>query len=149
MVARLTLLASTVLGLLTASIIGGPWPGAIPGPMTPAAAQESSGREAYRAVDQVSVGWPIWRRGSGLVYGSMTLRNANPYPVWKVIVACDFFDQWGNLIGTRATMIRRVFSPGRARVGGIYFTAARPDMEAGACRVISAAPYPWPSGPTS
>jgi hypothetical protein len=149
MLARLTVLAITAVALSMASLVEGPWPGGIPGSTTPAAAQDRSGSGAYRAIDRVSVGWPIWRRGSGLLYGSMTFRNANSYPIWNVIVACDFFDQWGNPIGTRATAVDRIFGPGRARVGGIYFAVARPDTEGGACRVISAAPYPRASVPTS
>jgi hypothetical protein len=58
-----------------------------------------------------------------------------------VIVACDFFDQWGNNIGTKATAIARVFSPGRTRITGVYFTSTTPNSSGGACRVLTAAPW--------
>ncbi len=146
MSARLTILGLTAAGLVAASMLGEPWS---MGPI-PSAAQEPS-RDALpgRAIEQVWVGRPTWRRGSGLLYGAMTFTNANPYPVWKVIMACDFFDEWGNPIGTKATGIHRVFGPGRTRVRGIYFTAMARNTGAGACRVISAQPWWGPNGPTS
>jgi hypothetical protein len=91
---------------------------------------------------------PVWRRGSGLLYAAITLMNVNPYPVWNVIIACDFFDEWGNPIGTRATQINRIFGPRRTRVSGIYFSARTPNTLAGACRPVSAQPY-LSSSPTS
>ena len=139
---------SMALALLLIPIAGTGGGGINVGLMSSAHAQDRSENEAYRAVDRVSVAWPIWRHGSGLLYGSMTFKNGNSFPVWNVIVACDFFDEWGNPIGTRATVIRRVFGPGRSRIGGIYFTAIRPNMEAGACRVVSATRYPRSPGPT-
>ncbi len=147
MLARSMLLALTLLGLPIVLTAGGGEPESMAGLVSTAFAQNPADSGTYRAVDRVSVAWPVWRRGAGLLYGSMTFKNGNPYPVWNVIVACDFFDQWGNPIGTRATVLRRVFGPGRARVSGIYFTATRSDMEAGACRVISAIRYPSLSGP--
>jgi hypothetical protein len=132
-------------GLIVAGLFGGPFLGAAPS----AIAQEPAWNMTDRAISGVLVARPVWRRGSGLVYGSMTLINNNPYPVWKVIVACDFFDEWGNQIGTKATAIIRIFSPGRTRVGGIYFTAMTPSSDAGACRVLAAAPWKGPAAPTS
>jgi hypothetical protein len=94
-------------------------------------------------VEKLMVGRPQWRRGSGLVYGSMALTNENAYPVKNVTIGCDFFDEWGNPIGTKATLLRRVLGPGRTRVSGIYFTLIfdnrlLPNALAGACRIISA-----------
>ncbi len=61
-------------------------------------------------------------------------------------------DQQGlarSAIGTKATGIHRAFGPGCTRVGGIYFTAITPYSFAGACRVLSAAPWSGPSAPSS
>lgn len=148
MLARSMALALTMLGLPIIPIADAGGFGVNAGLTSSALAQDRSENEASRAVDRVSVAWPIWRHGSGLLYGSMTFKNANPFPVWNIIVACDFFDEWGNPIGTRATVIRRVLGPGRVRVGGIYFTAIRSNTVAGACRVLSATRYPRSSGPT-
>ena len=141
---RVSAQASIIIALL--AVANARWPQAGFDP-TPAAAQDA-GHTVGRAIDKISVGRPVWRLGSGLLYGAITLRNANPYAVWKVIVACDFFDEWGNPIGTRATQIQRVFSPGRTRVGGLYFSAVMRKTLGGACRPISAQPFPSP-GPTS
>lgn len=95
-----------------------------------------------RPVDNLSLGHPFWRRGAGLVYGSMALRNQNSYAVKDVIIACDFFDEWGNLVGRRATGIPRIFSPGRTWVSGIYLTLPSRNAQAGACRILSAQRVP-------
>ena len=104
--------------------------------------------EIDRPVDGLSVGRPIWHRGSGLLYASMTLANRNQYPVWKVIIACDFLDQSGLRVGTRASGVRQVFRVGRTRVSGLYFTA-RGNMQGGQCRILSAERFPRSSVPTS
>jgi hypothetical protein len=104
--------------------------------------------EIDRPVDRSSVGRPIWRRGSGLLYASMTLANRNQYPVWKVIIACDFVDQSGLRVGTRASGIGQVFRAGRTRVSGVYFIA-RGNIQGGPCRVLSAERFPRSSVPTS
>ena len=114
--------------------------------MTSAAAQTRF--QADRPVDRLSVGRPIWHRGAGLLYASMTLANRNRYPVWKVIIACDFLDQSGLRIGTRASGIGQVFRVGRTRVTGVYFVA-RGNMQGGQCRVLSAERFPRSSVPTS
>jgi hypothetical protein len=116
-------LASAVL--IAASLFGGLWLGVALSAM----AQEPAWNMAGHTISGVRVARPFWRRGSGLAYASMTLINNNPYPVWQVIVACDFFDQWGNNIGTKATAIARVFSPGRTRITGIYFTTTTPKFQ--------------------
>ena len=104
--------------------------------------------EIDRPVDRLSLGRAIWHRGSGLLYASMTLANRNRYPVWKVIIACDFLDQSGLRIGTRASGIGQVFRVGRTRVTGVYFVA-RGNMQGGQCRVLSAERFPRSSVPTS
>jgi hypothetical protein len=106
----------------------------------PLAAQEFSMPD--RPVDKLSLGHPFWRRGGGLVYGSMALNNQNSYAVKDVIISCDFFDEWGNLAGRRATGIRRIFSSGRTWVSGIYLTLPCRNAQAGACRIISAKRVP-------
>ena len=105
-----------------------------------AAAQES--RKPDRPVDNLSLGHPFWGRGAGLVYGAMALRNQNDYSVKDLIIGCDFFDEWGNLVGRRATWIPRPFSPGRTWVSGIYLTLPSRNAQAGACRIISAKRVP-------
>jgi hypothetical protein len=137
---RLTAHASAIIALL--AFVDARWPEFTFGLTTPAAAQDARRTGSFdRAIDNVSVARPVWRRGSGLLYGAITLRNANPYPVWNVIIARDFFDEWGNPIGTRATLINRIFGPGRTRIGGIYFSARMRNTLAGACRPVSAQPY--------
>jgi len=142
----LTLLLS--LGLLLAPAAGemrlGPrtWSAATraagfdqtPGP-APAAAPPTD-----RTVDNVTVSRPTWHRGGGLLYGEVTIRNHNPYAVRHVIISCDFFDEWGNKIGSKGTALERPISPGRTRFSGIQFSATIHNMEGGACRVISAEP---------
>ena len=113
---------------------------------TSAAAQTRM--ETDRPVDRLSVGRPIWHRGSGLLYASMTLANRNQYPVWKVIIACDFVDQSGLRVGTRASGIGQVFRVGRTRVSGVYFIA-RGNIQGGGCRVLSAERFPRSSVPMS
>jgi hypothetical protein len=95
-----------------------------------------------RPVDKLSLGHPFWRRGAGLVYGAMALNNQNGYSVKDVIISCDFFDEWGNRIGRRATGIRRIFSSGRTWISGIYLTLPSRNAQAGACRIISAKRVP-------
>jgi len=104
--------------------------------------------EIDRPVDRLSVGRPIWHRGSGLLYASMTLANRNQYPVWKVIIACDFVDQAGGRVGTRASGISQVFRVGQTRVSGVYFIA-RGNIQGGQCRVLSAERFPRSSVPMS
>jgi hypothetical protein len=141
MTPRLTVQASTIIVLLLA-FAAARWPEFGFGLTTAATAQDARPTGRFgRPIDNISVARPVWRRGSGLLYGAITLRNANPYPVWNVIIACDFFDEWGNPIGTRATVLNRIFGPGRTRVGGIYFSARTPNTLAGACRPVSAQPY--------
>jgi hypothetical protein len=108
---RLTAHASAIVALL--AFVDARWPEFTFGLTTPAAAQDARRTGSFdRAIDNVSVARPVWRRGSALLYGAITLRNANPYPVWNVIIACDFFDEWGNPIGTRATPNQSDLRPG-------------------------------------
>ena len=104
--------------------------------VTSAAAQDPS--PSVNSVDRLRVGRPRWRRRGDLIYGDMTIRNANSYPVNNVTVKCDFFGKWGNQVGTKAAEIQRVFARGRTRVRGIQFNVLVPNMQGGACRVVSA-----------
>ena len=121
----------------------------------PAAAQEVQDRSWLdRPVEKLVVGAPRWQRGSGLVYGTMAFTNGNDYPVKDVIMGCDLFDERGNWIGTKATVIQRVIGPGRTKMSGIYFTLIFGDRllsnaQAGACRIISAKRFLEYSVPTS
>ena len=94
-----------------------------------------------RPIARLTLGNPSWERAAGLLVGEVTLANGNDYPVTGVIIACDFFDAWGNHVGTRGTAIRRVFSRGETRVGGIEFTRFDRDTQGGACRILSARPF--------
>lgn len=104
--------------------------------VTPAAAQDPT--LGANPVNRLRVGRPRWRRRGDLIYGDMTITNANSYPVHNVTVACDFFGKWGNEVGTKTAEIQRVFGRGRTRVRGIHFNVLVPDMHGGACRIISA-----------
>jgi hypothetical protein len=112
----------------------------------PAWAQTPPGTD--RPVDKLSVGRPTWHRGAGLLSATMTFMNRNPYPVWKVIIACEVYDQSGQRVGTRATGIHRVFEVGKTHVSGVYFTATS-RLQAGDCRILSAQRYPVQAAPTS
>jgi hypothetical protein len=133
-------LALTVIGILALARIEG----GVVALTTSVAAQT----RIDRPVDRLFVGRSVWHRGSGLLYGSMTLTNRNQYPVWKVIIACDLLDRSGQRVGTRASGIGRVFQVGRTRVSGIYFIASG-YMQGGRCRVLSAERFPTSSIPMS
>jgi hypothetical protein len=135
-------LASTVIGILAVARLDG----GVAALTTSVAAQTRFGID--RPVDRLSVGRSVWHRGSGLLYGSMTLNNRNRYPVWKVIIACDVLDRSGRRVGTRASGIGQVFQVGRTRVSGIYFTASD-HIQGGPCRVLSAERFPTSSVPMS
>jgi len=141
-VSRCAALSLAAIGVLAIACIEG----ADAALTTSAAAQTRI--EIDRPVDRLSVGRPIWHRGSGLLYASMTLANRNQYPVWKVIIACDFVDQSGRRVGTRASGISQVFRVGRTRVSGVYFIA-RGNIQGGQCRVLSAERFPRSSVPMS
>jgi len=128
----------TVIGVLAIARIEGSGSGLT----TSAAAQTRFG------IERLSVGRPVWHRGSGLLYASMTLTNRNPYPVWKVIIACGFLDGSGQRVGTRASGIAGVFHVRRTRVSGVYFVA-RGDVQGGPCKILSAERFPTPSTPMS
>jgi hypothetical protein len=91
-----------------------------------------------RAIDKLSVARPTWHRGAGLLYGEVTIKNRNAYSVVNVIITCDFFDQWGNPLGSKGTALRTPVPPGRTRVSGIEFPLTIRNMQAGACRAVSA-----------
>jgi hypothetical protein len=135
-------LALTVIAILAIARIEG----GVAALTTSVAAQTRFGID--RPVDRLSIGRSVWHRGSGLLYGSMTLTNRNQYPVWKVIIACDLLDRSGQRVGTRASGIGRVFQVGRTRVSGIYFIASG-YMQGGRCRVLSAERFPTSSIPMS
>jgi hypothetical protein len=108
---------------------------------TPAAAQapqQLAVPEADRTLDNVSVARPTWHHGAGLLYAEVTIRNRNPYPVTHVIITCDFFDEWGNQIGTKGVALRRPIPPGRTRFSGIQFSVSVHNQQGGACRTLSA-----------
>jgi hypothetical protein len=104
--------------------------------VTSAAAQESLPN--VNPVDRLRVGRPRWRRRDDLIYGDMTIRNANRYSVQNVTVACDFFGKWGNQVDTKTAEIPLALDRGRTRVRGIHFNVSVPNMQGGACRVVSA-----------
>jgi hypothetical protein len=131
---------STALALMV-FLLGGainhlPERGLVISLVTSAAAQDPV--LGVNPVDRLRVGRPRWRRRGDLIYGDMTIRNANSYPVHNVTVECDFFGKWGNQVGTKAAEIQRMLGRGRTRVRGIRFDASVPSMMGGACRVVSA-----------
>jgi len=132
----LTALALMVF-LLGGAISHVPGRGFVISLVTSAAAQDPS--LGVNPVNRLRVGRPRWRRRGELIYGDMTIRNANRYAVHNVTVECDFFGKWGNQVGTKAAEIQRVFARGRTRVRGIRFDVLVPNMQGGACRVVSAA----------
>jgi hypothetical protein len=104
--------------------------------VTSAAAQDAL--QSVNPVDGLRVGRPRWRRRGDSIYGDMTVRNANRYSVHNVTIACDFFGRWGNEVGTKTAEIPLVLDRGRTRVRGIRFNVSVPNMQGGACRVVSA-----------
>jgi hypothetical protein len=134
---RCVALGLTVIGVLAIACVEG----GDAAPPTSVAAQTRFGID--RPVERLSIGRPVWHRGSGLLYASMTLTNSNPYPVWKVIIACGFLDGSGRRDGTRASGIGGVFDVGRTRVSGVYFVA-RGHVQGGPCKVLSAERFPTP-----
>ena len=104
--------------------------------VTSAAAQDRL--PSVNPVDRLRVSRPRWRHRGDLIYGDMTIRNANRYSVHNVTVACDFFGKWGNQVGTKTAEIPLVLDRGRTRVRGIHFNVSVPNMQGGACRVVSA-----------
>ena len=100
--------------------------------------QPSAAPEADRTRDNVSVSRPTWHHGGGLLYGEVTIRNRNPYPVNHVIITCDFFDEWGNQISTKGVALGRPIPPGRTRYRGLEFSISVRKQQGGACRTLSA-----------
>jgi hypothetical protein len=100
--------------------------------------QPPAASEADRIRDNVSIARPTWHHGGGLLYGEVTIRNRNPYPVNHVIITCDFFDEWGNQIATKGVALRRPIPPGRTRFTGIQFSTSIRSQQGGACRTLSA-----------
>ena len=100
-------------------------------------AAENQPAAADRSIDNVSVSRPTWHRGSGLVYGEVTVRNKNPYSLENVIISCDFFDEWGNKIASKGTALRRPVPPGKTRFSGLEFPKTVRNMQGGACHVLS------------
>lgn len=139
---RSLILVSAMLSMLPYSERG---PFAYPSLLmiAPAVAQElapqgQAGSEADRTRSNVSVARPTWHHGAGLIYGEVTIRNNNPYPVLHVIITCDLFDEWGNQINTKGIALPRPVAPGRTRFSGIQFSVAARTTQGGACRVLSA-----------
>jgi hypothetical protein len=120
----------------------GSWP--LEGP-TPVAAQapapvpaESESPTSDKSIDNVTIARPSWHHGSGLLYGEITVKNRNPYSLKNVIVSCDFFDEWGNNIGSKGTALQRPIAPGRTRFSGLEFPMKIRRMQGGACHILSA-----------
>lgn len=90
-----------------------------------------------RPVENVSVINETWLREGGLLSADLTVANVNLFPVIHVIVACEFVKQ-GTPIGSRASLVPLVLSPGISRVGGIEFVMSERDTEGGRCRILSA-----------
>jgi hypothetical protein len=108
---------------------------------TAVAAQElaqPAALEADRIRDNITIARPTWHRGGGLLYGEVTIRNHNPYPVTHVIITCDFFDEWGNQIATKGVALGRPIPPGRTRFSGLQFSVSVRNQQGGACRTLSA-----------
>ena len=103
-----------------------------------AAAQQPAAAEADRIRDNISIARPTWHHGGGLLYGEVTIRNRNPYPVTHVIISCDFFDEWGNQIATKGVALGRPIPPGRTRFSGLQFSISVHNQQGGACRTLSA-----------
>ena len=100
--------------------------------------QQPAGLEADRIRNNVTIARPTWHHGGGLLYGEVTIRNRNPYPVTHVIISCDFFDEWGNQIATKGVALGRPIPPGRTRFSGIQFSISVRSQQGGACRTLSA-----------
>jgi len=108
---------------------------------TAAAAQElqqPAALEADQIRNNVTIARPTWHHGGGLLYGEVTIRNHNPFPVTHVIISCDFFDEWGNQIATKVVALCRPIPPGRTRFSGIQFSISGRKQQGGACRTLSA-----------
>ncbi|HEX9324152.1 MAG TPA: hypothetical protein VF913_18840 [Xanthobacteraceae bacterium] len=105
-------------------------------PAVPPAQQRAFGED--RPVEKLSLSPPSWEHAGGLLVGKLTVRNGNDYPVNNVIIACDFFDASGHVLGTRGTAIRRIFEPGETRIDGIEFIRFARNMHGGECRTLSA-----------
>jgi hypothetical protein len=91
-----------------------------------------------RPIEKVSLTSPRWERAGGLLVAELTLSNDNDYAVDNVIIACDFFDAAGKIVGTRGTGIRRSFPPGVTRISGVEFIHFARDLQGGGCRMLSA-----------
>jgi hypothetical protein len=104
---------------------------------TRAGAEEAS--VGQDPIDNLTVTSSTWHLGGGLLYGEATIDNRNSYSVKQVIIMCDLFDEWGNNIGSKSTALIRPFPPGETRISGIEFPTRVPNMQAGACRPLSAA----------
>ena len=140
----IVLVTSCVFAMVTASheTRFGYW--ALLGP-APAAAEtqapvpdDSETSSSDRSIDNVTVARPTWHHGSGLLYGEITVKNRNPYSLKNVIVSCDFFDEWGNNVGSKGTALRRPIAPGKTRFSGLEFPMTIRRMQGGACRILSA-----------
>lgn len=116
--------------------VAGPAPAAAEDP--PPAADDTGTGASDRSIDNVTIARPTWHHGGGLLYGEITVKNGNPYSLKNVIVSCDFFDEWGNNVGSKGTALRRPIAPGRTRFSGLEFPMTIRRMQGGACHILSA-----------
>ena len=136
---RSFILVSGTLGLLLVTASGPfSYPLMMANAVAAAESQQPAGAEADRIRNNVSIARPTWHHGGGLLYGEVTIRNRNPYPVNHVIITCDFFDAWGNQIATKGVALPRPIPPGRTRFSGIQFPISVHNQLGGACRTLSA-----------
>jgi hypothetical protein len=130
---------SAILGLLLITVSGPvPYPLLTTVALAAPESEQPAASEADRIRNNVSVARPTWHHGAGLLYGEVTIKNRNPYPVNHVIITCDFFDEWGNQIATKGVALRRPIPPGRTRFSGIQFPISVRSQQGGACRTLSA-----------
>jgi hypothetical protein len=92
---------------------------------------------AESAVDRFHIVSQQWHEFSGLAVADIVFRNENPYPVTEPVIACEFRTRRGDLIGTRGTMVHRMFHPGDQEVLGIHFSMREKNAVPGKCRVVS------------
>jgi hypothetical protein len=99
---------------------------------------------AESAIDRFHIVSQQWHRYSGLAVVDIIFRNENQHPVNEPVIACEFLTPRGELIGSRGTMIHRMFRPGKHAVRGVHFSMREKDAVPGACRVLSVKISPSP-----
>jgi hypothetical protein len=99
---------------------------------------------AESAIDRFHIVSQQWHRYSGLAVADIVFRNENRYSVHEPVIVCEFLTSRGDLIGSRGTMVHRLFRPGDQEVRGIHFSMREKDAVPGACRVLSVKTSPSP-----